>query len=148
MHAQATDTAGQQSRQPPFNADDARKYFGTVVASTNDSSQLPVMEWCALLRAGTQLLQPNARASSPEASRCRFAPDAGAATSTSGGNGSSVYFLNRFYDNILVERTGVTSVNWPKPKLKFTLNKKVRRLSQCCSGRASDSWLLREELAV
>ena len=34
-------------------------------------------------------------------------------------------FLGAYYDNLKVKRTGVTSVNWPKPKLKFSLNKKV-----------------------
>ena len=56
---------------------------------------------------------------------CRFAPNAGAATSPAGANGSSVYFLDRFYDNVHVERKGVTSLDWPKPKLKFSFNKKV-----------------------
>ena len=55
----------------------------------------------------------------------RFAPSAGAATSPAGANGSCVYFLDRFYDNVHVERKGVTSLNWPKPKLKFSFNKKV-----------------------
>lgn len=56
---------------------------------------------------------------------CRFAPDSGAATSPGGGNGSCVYYLDRFYDNVHVERKGVTSLNWPKPKLKFSFTKKV-----------------------
>ena len=41
-------------------------------------------------------------------------------------NGSALYFLDRFYDNIHVERKGVTSLTWAKPKLKFKLDKKVR----------------------
>ena len=56
---------------------------------------------------------------------CRFAPDTAAATSPTGANGSSIYFLGRYYDNLKVHRSGVTSLNWPKPKLKFKLNKKV-----------------------
>lgn len=43
-----------------------------------------------------------------------------------GANGSSVYFLGRFYDNVLVRRKGVTSLSWPKPKLKFELLDKVK----------------------
>ena len=62
----------------------------------------------------------------PREPGCRFAPNPGAATSTTGANGSSVYFLDRYYDNVRVERKGVTSVNWPKPKLKFYFDKKVR----------------------
>ena len=44
--AQAADTAGLSSRLPPFNSDDASFYYGTVVASSNDSTSLPIMEWC------------------------------------------------------------------------------------------------------
>lgn len=49
---------------------------------------------------------------------------------TTGANDSSVYFLGRFYDSVFVRRKGVTSLTWPKPKLKFKLQKSVRHDSQ------------------
>ena len=42
---QAQDTAGQRGRAPPFNDDEAPQNYGTAVASNNDSTQLPIMEW-------------------------------------------------------------------------------------------------------
>ena len=55
----------------------------------------------------------------------RFTPEPEAAISTDGANGSALYFLDRFYDNVRTERKGVTALTWPKPKLKFELSKKV-----------------------
>ena len=51
----------------------------------------------------------------------RFTDDVTTSTSKSGANGSSIYYLGRFYDNVHVRRKGVTSLSWPKPKLKFKL---------------------------
>ena len=57
---------------------------------------------------------------------CRFTDDITKSTSKTGQNGSAVYFLGRFYDNLFVRRKGVTSLSWPKPKLKFKLSDNVR----------------------
>lgn len=121
---QTTDTAGNPGRLPPFNSDDAPFYYGTVVASS-DNSSLPIMEW-RVLHAASWLAEVQLHGPVLTHLGCRFAPEPSVATSTSGSNGSSLYFLNRYYDNAKVKRTGVTSVNWPKPKLKFSLDKKVR----------------------
>ena len=44
------------------------------------------------------------------------------------GARGSVLFRGKFYDNITVERKGVTSLDWPKAKLKLRFHKKnVRR---------------------
>lgn len=58
----------------------------------------------------------------------RYTNDITGSTVRTGANGSSVYFLGRFYDNVFVRRKGVTSLNWPKPKLKFELLDSVSRL--------------------
>jgi hypothetical protein len=33
--------------------------------------------------------------------------------------GCSVWFNNSFYDNVDIRRRGLTSMNWPKPKVKL-----------------------------
>ena len=58
----------------------------------------------------------------------RYTADPTGSMAKSGANGSSIYFLDRFYDNVFVRRKGVTSLSWPKPKLKFELLKNVRHL--------------------
>ena len=55
----------------------------------------------------------------------RWTPDPIAASTKDGSNGSALYFYDRFYDNVHVERQGVTALTWPKPKLKFQIAKKV-----------------------
>ena len=55
----------------------------------------------------------------------RFAQDTVSAVNTTGTNGTAVYFLDHFYDNVFVRRKGVTSLQWAKPKLKFKFHKKV-----------------------
>lgn len=59
---------------------------------------------------------------------CRYASDTTASATKTGANGSSIYFLGRFYDNVFVRRKGVTSLSWPKPKLKFELPSSVSRV--------------------
>ena len=41
---QATDAAGQVTRDPPFRKDSDRQYWGTIVKDGSDQSSLPVME--------------------------------------------------------------------------------------------------------
>jgi hypothetical protein len=48
----------------------------------------------------------------------RFTDNPAAATTTTGHPGS-LAFKGRFYDNVLGQRKGVTSLSWAKPKLKF-----------------------------
>ena len=68
---------------------------------------------------------------------CRHSADPTGSMTKVGANGSSVYFLGRFYDNVFVRRKGVTSLSWPKPKLKFELLEKVR--DPCSSSRGASA---------
>lgn len=68
---------------------------------------------------------------------CRHTADPTGSMTKVGANGSSVYFLGRFYDNVFVRRKGVTSLSWPKPKLKFELPEKVRDSSGNSRGASA-----------
>lgn len=52
---------------------------------------------------------------------CRFSPDPSALV-TQKGSRCSVLFNNNFYDNLECSRKGVTSLAWPKPKLKLNFH--------------------------
>ncbi|KAK9812205.1 hypothetical protein WJX73_004025 [Symbiochloris irregularis] len=97
----AEDANGALSRQPAYNTPDDPQYLGTVIVPTNSENNtgLPTMEW--------------------------FAQDPWAAQNTTGSNGTAIYFLDHFYDNVFVKRKGVTSLSWAKPKLKFKFHEKV-----------------------
>lgn len=66
----------------------------------------------------------------------RFTDDPAGSGTTNGAPGSAVYYLGRFYDNIFVKRKGVTSLSWPKPKLKFKLPKAVCPTCPTCVSMA------------
>ncbi len=51
----------------------------------------------------------------------RFSPKPEAATSREGGTGQVLFYAGRMYDGVEARRRGVTSLGWPKPKLKFEL---------------------------
>eukprot|EP00884_Botryococcus_braunii_P015668 jgi/Botrbrau1/2785/Bobra.0164s0062.1 len=96
-YVQASDSGGNLSRAPPANSSkDGRLYYGTVIRDPSVSGSLPIMYW--------------------------FTNEPTRSTTQDGANGSAVYFLDRFYDNLFVKRKGVTSLSWPKPKLKFSMN--------------------------
>lgn len=60
---------------------------------------------------------------------CRYTNETRQSATQDGANGSAIYFLGRFYDNLFVKRKGVTSLSWPKPKLTLTLRDAVRCVS-------------------
>ncbi len=53
---------------------------------------------------------------------CRFSPDPGSLVTQAGAQ-CSIYFNGSFYDNAACARKGVTTLAWPKPKLKFNFHK-------------------------
>ncbi len=53
---------------------------------------------------------------------CRFTDDAPSVTTLKGAH-CSVFFQNQLYDNVGCSRKGVTSLSWPKPKLKINFKK-------------------------
>ena len=52
----------------------------------------------------------------------RFSPKQDALVTQRGAQ-CSVFFDNQFYDNVKCARKGVTSLAWPKPKLKINFHK-------------------------
>lgn len=70
-------------------------------------------------------------------STCRWTDNPEQAVSVAGANSSALYFLDHFYDNVQSERKGVTSLNSPKPKLKFSLDEKVCAACPTCSRSQS-----------
>ena len=58
----------------------------------------------------------------------RFSPNA-ASLVTQVGAPCSIFFNKRFYDNTVCARKGVTTLAWPKPKLKFNFHKDNVRAS-------------------
>ncbi|QDZ17642.1 spore coat protein CotH [Chloropicon primus] len=97
-----TARAGQKislSRSPEVKGIGDPQYYGTVVSSRNEGrTNLPVMHL--------------------------FSANAGAATSQKGGV-ASVFYDNRFYDNVKTRRRGQTTISWEKPKLKLDFKGKV-----------------------
>lgn len=92
----ATDTQTRASREPAFTAPtNSPEYLGTVVSAPAVSSQLPIFWWF--------VQSPSAAA-------------------TDNGTRASIYYLGRFYDNVLVRLRGQTSASWPKPHYKFDMN--------------------------
>jgi hypothetical protein len=85
----ATDTGGNASRWPIFTAgDESREYFGTMLAATGFTTQLPVWHW--------------------------FAQNTAAAATRSGTRGQ-VFFNGQLYDNIFIRlRGGFTSTGSKK----------------------------------
>ena len=46
----------------------------------------------------------------------RFSNNPTGSATTEGAAGSSLYYFGRFYDNVYVQRKGVTALTYPKPK--------------------------------
>ena len=95
----ARDKDFQVSRSPEVRSMEDPQYHGTVASSTSEGrTNLPVMHF--------------------------FAANALAATSEKGGV-ASIYYDNRFYDNVKTRRRGQTTMSWDKPKLKIDFKGKV-----------------------
>ena len=93
----ADDTEGRTSRWPLFqDAAASPQYFGTVIADSKISSQLPVLYW--------------------------FVQDPVAAESAVGTR-ASLFYDGRFYDNVFVRLRGATSGGFPKKSFKFRFNR-------------------------
>ena len=56
----------------------------------------------------------------------RFTPSPEEALTEKGARLGSLFYRGRFYDGVGTRRRGVTSLSHPKPKLKFTLPRRVR----------------------
>ncbi len=92
----ATDSEGHDSRWPLFeNPTSSAAYFGTIVADSAASSELPVLYWFV---------------EDPQAAR------------TDAGTRASLYFDGEFYDNFFVRRRGYSTLGWEKRKFKFDFN--------------------------
>lgn len=92
------DQGGAMSRDPAPEKATSTNYWGTVVPNPENASPggLPIMEWFTE--------QPRN-------------------VTTTGGATCSVFFGNQLYDNVQCARKGVTSLQWPKPKLKINFHK-------------------------
>ncbi|GMH43301.1 hypothetical protein BSKO_11223 [Bryopsis sp. KO-2023] len=93
-----TDVDGNTSRDPPFQTLDFPQYYGTVIRDASLESSLPTLYW--------------------------FTSDPEQAITVEGFRGS-VFFNGVLYDNVFTRRRGVTSLSWPKPKIKFDFKGKV-----------------------
>ena len=93
----ASDTAGRVSRLPFFtDPADADEYYGTIADDPSIESLLPVIHW--------------------------FVESPSAANNTSGTR-CSLFYLDRFYDNIQVDRHGQSSGGFPKKSYDVDFNK-------------------------
>lgn len=99
----AEDSDGVASRQPIFpDRLDSPEYFGTITEDPSvGSSNLPIFHW--------------------------FTANPSGATNPSGSRGS-VFYLDRFYDNIQADRHGQSTGGFPKKSYDFDFNKGNRFL--------------------
>ncbi len=107
----ATDNAGTAATDPPYRDPmDNDQYFGTVAQDNITTSQLPIMRWFL---------------ASPGASR------------TTNGTRCSLYYLDRFYDNVKVNLHGQSSSGFPvdKKSHNFNFNEDNRFLSKQGASR-------------
>ena len=98
---EASDTQGGKTTNPPYHdPEDYEQYFGTsTIDLSYTNSALPVVEW--------------------------FVEDYGAAN-TDGGTRCSIFYLDRFYDNVFIKRRGGSTRNFTKKSLKLDFNKDNR----------------------
>ena len=90
----ATDGSGAVARAPQFLEPTSRKYFGTFMDDPSLATNLPVVHiYCENEKA-------------PYTVDKETIPEC------------SVMVNGKFYDNIIIRRRGVSSLNWPKPKFK------------------------------
>lgn len=108
-----TDSSSNSSKSPPFSDPlDSPEYYGTIADDPSVlSSNLPVIHW--------------------------FTSDAVGTTTVSGARGS-VYYLNRFYDNIQSDRHGQSTGSFPKKSYDFDFNKGDRFLPEPGGKLAKD----------
>jgi hypothetical protein len=92
----ATDTANTSATDPPYrDTADNDQYYGTVTQDNITTSQLPILHW--------------------------FVND-GAASRTTGGTRCSLFYLDRFYDNVFVNLHGQSSSGFPTNKKSHNFN--------------------------
>jgi len=93
----ASDTEGRVSRWPLISSSpDSAEYLGAVVQpEALANTALPVLHW---------FVENPAAADTDSGTRC------------------SLFYANRFYDNLIVRIRGGTSRNWPKKSYKFEMN--------------------------
>lgn len=90
----ATDGSGAVTRAPQFLEPTSRKYFGTFMDDPSLATNLPVVHiYCENEKA-------------PYTVDKETIPEC------------SIMVNGKFYDNIIIRRRGVSSLNWPKPKFK------------------------------
>lgn len=93
---QAYDGALGETRDPPLLPNiESAEYYGTVVQNPAIQSSLPVVQW--------------------------FVEDV-RASETDGGTRGSVYYLDEFYDNIVIHRRGGSTAGAKKTHFKFNFN--------------------------
>lgn len=102
-YVKTVDSDGNVARDPPYVTEDWPQYYGTVIADPALESTLPTMHW--------------------------FTSNPKEATSVEGFRGS-LFYRGKFYDNVFTRRRGVTSLTWPKPKLKFDFKGRVFKYDQ------------------
>ena len=93
-YVSASDSRGRSTRDPPAATSADQQYYGTVVLDTSDVSSLPVVDLHCKNEKAPYVVDKNA------------------------GPGCSLLLNGTFYDNVIVRRRGVSSLNWPKPKFK------------------------------
>lgn len=93
-YVMARDAAG-TTRAPPFSTPTSREYYGTVIDDPSMNSTLPVIYMFCKNKTAPWVVD---KGSSP---------------------GCSVMVQGTLYDNVIVRRRGVSSLNWPKPKIKI-----------------------------
>lgn len=127
----ALDSSGSASRAPLFldqtGNNQSAEYFGTVTSDPSVSSELPLLQW----------FSPN--------------PSAG---NTRGGTRASVYFLDRFYDNIFVRQRGQATNGSQSQKFDFNrgesfyINEEMPSVGEInINGRGADSTYVRQTLS-
>ena len=94
---EATGSNGETAKEPPHRQSrDSPEYHGTVAVDPSIDTNLPVLHWFVErpTRADTRV-----------------------------GTRASVFYLDRFYDNIFCRTRGQSTANWEKPKYKFDFHK-------------------------
>lgn len=115
---EAADSEGNIGRAPRYlNADDGDYYYGTVAVNTDeDSSSLPVIH---------QFIENPAAAATYAGTRC------------------SIFFLNRFYDNVLISLHGQSTTGFAKKSSNLDFNSDNRfTWSETATRTAKDVDLL------
>lgn len=127
----ANDVSDSSSRAPLFldqtGNNQSAQYFGTVTSDPSVSSGLPLLQWFSQNRS---------------------------AGNTRGGTRASVYFQDRFYDNIFVRQRGQATNGSQSQKFDFNrgdsfyINEEMPAVGEInINGRGADSTYVRQTLA-